>query len=151
MSYVLIVMGVAAVAGASASYKQSQNKKDAATYNAMIAEQQAVDATDQGERDAIQARREANQMIGAQRAAFSARGIDISDGTAADLIDQTDFFGQMDQTTARKNAAKRAWNIRAQKQGYQMEADSISPTTNAGLSLLGGATSVAGSYYGRKG
>lgn len=151
MSYVLIVLGVGAVVGASGVYKQSNEKKSVAEYNALIAEQQAVDATEQGEKDSQQARREANQMIGAQRAAFSARGVDISEGSAADLIDQTDFFGQMDQTTARKNAAKKAWNIRANKAGYQYEADNTNPSRNAGLSLLSSAGSVAGSYYGKKG
>lgn len=139
---------VSAGVGAYSAYSQGRTQKAVAANNANIAEMAAADAENRGETAAQAATQQARQVASAQRAAFSARGVDIGEGTASDVIAQTDFFGQADAATARTNGRKEAWNARAQKAGYQMEAASTNPGLNAGLSLLGGAGQVASQWYG---
>ncbi len=114
-----------------------------AESNAAAASDAAKSAIERGDKDAASARRNAGQVVGAQRAAFSARGIDISDGTAADLLDQTDFFGQSDAATIRTNARKEAYNYQARAAGLNAQASMESPFLSAGTSLLGSAGSVS--------
>ena len=87
---------------------------------------------------------------GQQRAGFSAKGVDIGEGSAADALDQTDFFSQIDQGVAKNNAQRAAWNTRAQKKGYEFQASSINPGAIAGATLLAGASDVAGKWYAYK-
>ena len=132
-----------AAVGAAGAYQQSRNTKKVAEYNAGVAELEAQDARRRGDQKADAVRRAAGQQTGAARAALSAKGLDISEGSAADMIDQIDFFGQVDAVTAKQNAAKEAWNLRARKAGYQFEADAQRPGLMAATSLLGSAGTVS--------
>lgn len=129
------------------AYTQAQTQKKVANRNAAIAEMQAQDAQKRGEKDAIAQRQKGNQLVGLQRAAFAAKGVDLNEGTAGAVIDDTNFFSLADQTTARNNAAKDSWNKRAQRDGYSMEADSINPGANAAAAGLAGAANVASKWY----
>lgn len=143
------VMAFSAITQAGAAKQQASYNQAIARNNQQIGEVQAADAVYRGEEEAQRYTRDARRTVGAQRAAFSARGIDTDVGTAADLIDQTDFFGQTDAATARQNAAKDAWALRARGAGYGAEAAANSPGRAGALSLLGSAGSVASSWYGR--
>lgn len=151
MSYAIIVMGVAAAAGAVGARNQAKANQQVAQNNAAIAEMQAQDAEIRGEKAAQQVRRNTSQMVGTQRAVMAARGLDLAEGTPADIIDQTDFFGQVDEQTTRNNAKKEAWNARAQKVGYNIEAAANNPNTAFTTSLLGSAGSVASAWSTRSG
>lgn len=144
-------MAASAVVSAIGARGQAQAARNAAQMNQNIAEVQAQDATMRGEQEAQAINRNARQTVGAQRAAYAARGVDLTYGTPADVIDQTDFFGQADATTVRNNAAKEAWGYRARGAGFAAEAANSSPNRAAGLSLLGSAGSVASSWYKQKG
>lgn len=132
-----------AALGGFTAYSQAASAKAAAKANAQQADMAAQDAIKRGDQQAADAQRNARQMVGAQRAAFSARGIDISDGTAASLIDQTDFFGQADAVTARNNARKEAYAYRARAAGFNAQADAESPLLSTAGSLLGSAGTVS--------
>ena len=129
------------------AYQQSVVAQKTAEANAKNAEIQAQDAQRRGEKDAIAIQQKGAAYKSAQRVNMAAKGLDLSYGTAADLQDQTDFFSQSDAATARTNAAKEAWSLRARKAGYQAEAMSNSPYMAAGGSLLGGAGQVADRWY----
>ena len=151
MSYMTIAMAITAVAaGASAygQYQQGQASQKIANNNAIVAEYQAQDAQQRGELEAQAARRQAQALEGAQRATMASRGLDISEGTPADILDQTNFFGQEDARISRMNAAKEAWALRARKAGFQGEATAARSAGNWGAtsSLLGGAASVSGQW-----
>lgn len=151
MSYYIVgTMIVSALVSANAQKNQAAANQAIADQNAAVAESQAQDAVKRGDQEASAAMRRARALAGAQRAGFSARGIDITDGTAADILDQTDFFGQIDAETARTNAKKEAWNLRARKRGYEIESSASNPNAAFSNSLLSSAGSVAGSWY-RKG
>lgn len=162
----LSTMGtLASVAGLAMSaygmYQQSKASKDMANYSAQVAENnakttelQAQDALKRGDEDAAAIRRNADMLKGSQRASMAAKGLDLAEGTAAELQDQTDFFALNDQATARHNAAKEAWAIRVQGNNYRNEATaqratakSIRPGLAATTSLLTGAGQVASRWY----
>lgn len=138
--------GSAVMAGAGA-YQQSQTAKATAENNARIGRIQAQDAIKRGDDEAAKDMRQVRQAVGAQRAAYSARGLDIASGTPADVILQTDFFGQVDAATARTNARKEAWGYENQSAAYQAEADSQNPMLAMTGSLLGSAGTVADRWY----
>jgi hypothetical protein len=141
--------GTAAVSAGTA-YQAARNQKAVASYNAQVAEQNAQDQIRQGDEESAKVRRQYAQVQGQQRAGFSAKGIDFADGSAADALDQADFFSQIDQSATKANAQRAAWNTRAQRNGYQFEAQSIKPGQIAGATLLAGASDVAGKWYGYK-
>lgn len=147
----LAASAASAAAGARAAYVQTSAARDTANYNAQLAETQAQDARARGDEEASRIRRQNNQLAGAQRAAFSAKGLDIGDGSVSDALDQTDFFSQVDQSTARQNAAKEAWNLRARKAGYEYEARAAKPGQAAAMTLLSSASSVASKWQQFKG
>lgn len=139
----LALNAASAATSVGAAYQGARDQKAIANYNAQVAEQNAQDAERQGDEEAAKVRRQYAQVAGQQRAGFAAKGIDFENGSAADALDQTDFFSQADQATAKTNAARAAWNIRAQKKGYEFQARSVNPGALAGATLLTSASSVA--------
>lgn len=148
MTWAVVAVAAAAAISAYTAYDAKKSAKDQANYNAQVAELEAQDAKRAGDEEAAKVRRQNAQLAGAQRAGFAAKGIDFSDGSAADALDQTDFFSQIDQTTAKQNAAKQAWNLRARKQGYQYEAAVQRPGFS---SLLAAGGTVASKWSTSKG
>lgn len=136
---------------AYSSYKTAQAAKDAANYNATVAEYAAQDAQARGEQEAMKARQQGDQLRSTQRVTMASRGLDLGAGTPQSLIDQTDYFAEVDQATIRNNAAKEAWSKRAQATGYRNEAGSINPMLAGTSTLLTGAGNVASQWYGRTG
>lgn len=139
----LALSAASAATSVGAAYQGARDQKAVANYNAQVAEQSAQDALRQGDEEAAKVRRQYAQVAGNQRAGFAANGIDIGAGSAFDALDQTDFFSQTDQATAKTNAQRTAWNARAQKRGYEMQASAIKPGLIAGATLLTSASSVA--------
>lgn len=150
MAYIAIGTSVAAGAvSAYGQYQQGKTQAEVARNNAQIAEYQAQDAKRRGDVQAQEIRRRASLLAGTQRATMAARGLDLSSGTPADILAQTDFFSQIDQNTARDNAAKEAWAKRAQKGSFLGEASAASAAGNMGAfsTLLGTAGSVSSKWY----
>lgn len=137
----------AAGVAATNTYQQAQTAKGVAKNNAAAAAAAAQSAEAQGNLNADAARRRGAAITGAERAGYSARGVDIGEGTAASVIDQSDFFSQVDQTTARNNAAKQAWADRAQQTNFSNEAGSYNPMMQGAGTLLSSAAPVAQKWY----
>lgn len=135
------------VFGAVSAYQQAEAQKQAAENNAMVAEWQAQNAQKRGDWEAAQIRRKAAAVKGTQRAEFGARGLDLTYGTPADIMDQTDFFSETDVATTRTNAANEAWAYRAQKANYQAQARSSNPWMAGAGALVSGAGKVADRWY----
>lgn len=147
-------IGASSALGAYSSYQQGQAAKQVARNNQIMAEYAAQDAVRRGEEDAIKVRQRADQIKGAQRANMAAKGLDLNVGTAGELQDQVDFFGQQDAATARDNAQRQAWSARASGNAQAAQGRFAEQQGNLGAfsSLLGGATQVAGKWmqYGGK-
>lgn len=129
--------------GAVGAYNQARTQKQVAENNAKTAEWQAQDAQARGEQDAMDIQRKAAALKSSQRVSMAAKGLDLGYGTAADIQDQTDFFGQVDAATARTNAGKEAWAKRAQRANFQTEAAASRPWLSAGSTLLASGGQVA--------
>lgn len=157
-----LVMSVAGMGlQAMNAYNQSENAKAAYEYqaavqrnNAMLAEWQAQDEIRRGQDEELAVRRRTAQLKGSQRASLAARGLDISDGSALNLLTDTDYMGEVDALTVRDNAAKKVYATRQQAAGFTAEAgmmkfraDSENPMMAAGTSLLSNAGAVADRWY----
>lgn len=141
-------LGLSAASGIT-SFIGSQNQASAmeqvARNNQVMAERAAADAQRRGEEDVQAVQRRAAQLRGTQRSVMAARGLDLSEGTPAELIDQTDFFAEQDAATARMNARREGWAIRADaaNQGYAAREEASRLRMSGAGSLLGSAASVA--------
>lgn len=151
----LVATAAAGTFSAVSAYQQGQVNKQIANNNAKMAEYAAQDAQRKGELDAQMVQRKASQLSGTQRSMMASRGLDISSGTPAELLDQTDFFGQTDANTARFNASQDAWAYKAEAQDLRSQGKwaARNANTQAFASLLGttGAVADKWSTYTRKG
>lgn len=140
-------------AGLSAygQYQGAQAAKDAANYNAKVAEMQAADARDRGVYEQEALGRKIGQMRGQQRANMAANGLDLTDGTPAALLDQTDYYGLEDQRTLANNINREAAGYGTRANLARAQADGYDPTMAASASLLTNAGTVADRWYKYRG
>lgn len=135
---------------AMSAIQQGRAAQATARNNAQMAEYAAQDAQKRGEEEAAAIQRKGAALKSSQRVSLAAKGLDLGYGTAADLQDQTDFFTQSDAATARTNAGREAWTLRAR--GSNEMAQGNAARSNANLSaagtLIGGAGKVASRWYG---
>lgn len=157
-------LGMQAAGGASAamgSYYSARSQQIAARGAAQIAElnaQQSELAAQQelarGNAAAASVSARAGQVKSAQRVALAANGVDLGQGTAAELLTSTDIAKEEDIDTITANAVRAAWGQRMQATDHRNDAiakrasaDSISPGMAAFTSLLGSSTQIASSWY----
>jgi hypothetical protein len=133
------------VMSANASRQQGAIAQQVANNNATIAGYQATDAQRRADDESMAIRRKASSLAGTQRATMAARGLDLTGGTPAQLLGETDFFGEQDQQTARYNGKVEAWSRRAQASNMQAEgaAAASAGRTQAFSTLLTTGGSVA--------
>lgn len=141
---------------AQAAKAEGEYAAQVANNNAKVATQQADYERQLGNIEEEKHRRNVRQMLGSQRAALAANGIDTASGTALDLQAETAQFGEEDALAIRANAARKAW-------GYEVEAGNYKAESRAAKArgknqsigtYLGTAANVASmgySYYGKKG
>lgn len=102
----------AGAAGQSAALRQ-QGKwaEETADFNARMMELQATDATRRGEAEAALAASRGRQVVGAQKAAYAASGVDVASGSALDVANDSEFQAQLDVQKIRQNAWRSAWGL----------------------------------------
>lgn len=124
----VIAATVAQVAGTAVqtigTYQQHKYEAKIHEANQRAENQRIVDAMERGERDARDAARQHAQLMGAQRAAMAANGIDVSFGSAADLMADSASLAQEEQTTVRENTRREimGYDINAANFGAQAKA-----------------------------
>ncbi len=128
-----------------------------AGINARIAESAAQSELQKGQRQIGALTLQAGQLKARQRATLAANGVDLGYGSAAEIQASTDLMKEIDMDTIQANAVRSAWGYRTEKANYQAQAimagaaaKGIRPVESAVSSLLGGAGSVANSWYGLK-
>ncbi len=143
------------------SYKKSSGEKTGyqlqaqiAKQNEAIAKSQAGDAIVRGQTTENNVRQKTAHLKSAQIADLAARGIDLSSGSALDILTSTDVMGERDALTARDNANREAWGhevaaVNASNNAEMLDwrAEQQSPGMDATATLLGGAGKVASSWY----
>ena len=79
---------------------------------------------------------------------LAARGIDLGVGTAAEILDSTDFFAQQDVNTTRFNASREAWSARAggELERYRGRMAARNANMQAAGTLLGTGGQVASKW-----
>jgi hypothetical protein len=158
----LQVAGMAAgVVGSFYSAKSQklalESQAQIAEINARIAELGAQSTLIQGQRQVGQISQRAGAVKSAQRASMAANGVDLGEGSAAEVLASTDILKEQDMQTAHSNALSAAWGYRTQGMNSTNEAatkratsGAINPGMQAASTLLGSAGSVAQSWYAMK-
>lgn len=169
-----VFMGAQVVGGAAQANAAQQEGRAQQRYYEYLAgqnEKQAQAAIQSGEdqtsliqdsaaTETSNLRRSQRQFVGSQKVALAANGVPLSSVTAEDLAHDTFKKEEMDAETIRYNADVKSWEaqtsarnqavaLRDQASGYRMAGANArrAGDTAAVTSLLGTATSVAGSWY----
>lgn len=155
-----IVMGVTTLAS---SYSQSEATRDQGRYQKMMNDINArnsdiagEDALQRGDKEAANYKKKVKGMVGSQRAEMAAQGIDINDGSALAIQEDTRSIGAMDALTIKNNAFREAMGFKTQSQSYSFQGDVAKSQSSraANNTLLAGGLQAAstsyGAYYGGK-
>lgn len=158
------LMLVGAFGQAAGSYFSARSTRiqldlqaDLARINARISETAAQGELLKGEREGQAVKMRTGQMKARQKVNMLANGITLDSGSAQDVLNSTDFMGEVDALTVESNAIRAAWGYRTQGANFMAQAGmssanaaSISPGGSAFSSLLGSAAYAAPTYYSMK-
>lgn len=158
----IAMMGLGAGMQASAYKASGESQQALANYNAELGQLKATDAIARGDINANKQQIVGKQVIGSQRAAFAASGVDITDpdSTAVNTFKDTAAMSALDAVTIRTNAAREAWGYRMQAQNDQalgqvakQEADNkaIGSYMSMGANVLYGKYGFGATTRGRSG
>lgn len=162
MAAAFATQGIASVGNAYAQSQalkaQGNFQKQAFETNSHLAELQAEDAIKRGDKEAGQIKAKARQMIGTQRAALAAQGIDVNSGSARDIQEDTAAMSELDALTIKNNAFREAWGYKVQALDFRARGQfaELSARTQSRSTLLTGGMQAIGyglqsGYYARGG
>lgn len=133
-AFMAVYGGYIAAAGAALSavsaINQGQQAKDAAKYNAQLANNNAIAAQQQAAANAAAQSRKSRIQIGAMRAGYGAAGVGM-EGSPMDVLEQSASMAELDRQNVLYGGAIRS-------QGYQ---------STAGLEMMRGDAAQTGSYF----
>lgn len=152
MAYALAGLALVSAYSQSEAIKLEGNyQKQIYQTNAQFADLQSKNAIQIGNQNAAAIQRKTKKIIGAQRAAAAAQGIEVNSGSPLALQAETDYLGELDAITAKNNAWQEALGYKAQSsnlmfQGNQAQAAAQHRARNTLLSggLQAGSFSLAG-------
>lgn len=148
---------------AKAQQAQYEYQAKVAEENARIAQNNAALERQQGIEEARLQRIKAAQAIGSQETAMAANGIDVTQGTALDVIEDTAAMGELDALQTRYNYERKALAYEAEGNNFKNQANlDIIAGQNAysagrinalasGLDGISKAGSVASRWFGFSG
>lgn len=139
-----------AVKQSAAQKAQGEYQKSMSEINAKLAETSAKDAIFRGDEAAKNIQGQTKQLIGSQRAALAAQGINIDSGSALDIQADTARQGEIDAITVKNNAWREAWGykVEALNSTYQGKFAQMGANAAAKNTLLTGGLQAAGYAYG---
>ncbi|MDQ6769843.1 MAG: hypothetical protein M3Z54_07645 [Gemmatimonadota bacterium] len=147
----LILGGLAAAKGVSdviGARQGAKGARDTANFQASQLDQQAQDALLIGDQAANRTAQATRALTSGQRVSQAASGVDVSSGSAADVISSDERLGAMDVLTIRNNAAREALGLKTQanlvRMGGQNQAQGY--RNQATGSLLSGAADLYDKY-----
>lgn len=125
------VAGIAGgVVGGVSSYQQGKAQQAQYNYqakvneeNAKIAQENANVQRQQGIEEARLQRMKAIKTIGSQQTAMAANGVDVTQGTAVDVIADTAAMGELDALQTQYNYEMKARSYEAQAGNFQNQAN----------------------------
>lgn len=104
--------------------QQANTAAAVAAQNAEAQDEAARDALEQGRQESDRRRRAAAALLGQQKVAMAANGVDLSSDTALDLLDDTKFLSEEDAFAIRENNLRNAKGFAQQAANYRAEAAS---------------------------
>lgn len=132
--------GISSLASYDSIKTDSKFESDQHLFNAGLADRAAKDAIRRGEKQVDDIRRRTKQLVGEQRAAFAAQGIDVGDGSAIDLQEDSNYWGAYDEMQTRNNAFLESYGMKMQALNLrsQAKATELSGDYKARLTLISG-------------
>lgn len=143
----LIVMAVAAVASAAATYASAKQQSETNKYNAKVYENEALTQKYAAKYEEKKHRERVRRFIGIQRAKYAASGIDISAGGSAQMvISDTAGQGEMDALAIRYGGDVAAIGARnkATLQKFLGKSTMAAGYLETGATLLSSASNMYG-------
>lgn len=150
---------VSGVQQANAAKAQMNYQADVNKRNAKIAQANADMKRQEGIEESRLQKIRNLQKVGAQQAAMAANGIDVSSGTALDVVEDTAAMGELDALTTRYNAETQAQTYERQANNLTNQANmdiisgqnayksGITGAIGSGFKGLGDTASVASRWY----
>ena len=150
---------VSSVQQGKAAQAQMNYQAEINRRNAAKAQANADDKRQEGIEESRMQRLKTLQKVGAQQAALAANGVDVSEGTALDIIEDTAAMGELDALTTRYNYEKQALAFESQADNFNNQSNLdvfagqnaySSGITNAvanGVNGLGNIASVSSKWY----
>lgn len=108
---------------AKSAEAESQYQAEVFGRNAALAEDQAEDALARGRESEMALRRKARSGAGSQRASFAAQGLDISGGSAQDVMRNDMAMSELDALTIKNNAQRESLGFRQQAEFDRRDAE----------------------------
>lgn len=121
--------GIGAIASFGSAWGAAAEQEANATFqaammdiNSEVAKFQADDAIIMGNRAASEHLQKVRGVIGAQKAAMAAQGIEVNDNSALEVLEDTARSGAIDALIIRNNARREAWGFRVSSSQYASQA-----------------------------
>lgn len=146
MSYAAPIAGISAGLGSVNSLISGSNSAKQSSANAKAMDQYAGNLALQTGSQVSQIRNQGAQTMGEQSASFADNGTGTGGSNAA-IQRSTAIDTEMDAANANYSGQIQVANAQNQASALRAQAKSQKPGV---MSLLGGAASTAGSYYGTK-
>ena len=137
--------------------KQGRLQQQIADMNAKYADYDAYEAEKYGYTEIARYQTMVDSTVSDQKVAMAAQGVDVSDGTAAELIAETRFTGFLNALDMENAARSKALGIKMQAAnyrlgGYMEQVQNRIDSNSAMMSgILGAAKTGAGALSGYKG
>lgn len=144
-----------------ASYDKSSGEQMGYEYqsqvaknNAKLLEWQAADALERGTASVQTLQLKKAQLRGRQESVFASRNVALDEGSALNILADTEFLGARDEAIASDNAKKEAYALRLKASNYADDAgflaaraDAQNPVMDAAGTALTSLGRVATSWY----
>lgn len=148
---------VSMVAGVAGTLMSGMAQSQAASYqaavarnNQIIANQNATLETQKGEVTAENNDLKTRAMVGSQKAAQAANGVDVDSGSPLDVRSSSEQLGRLDALTIINNSQAKAYNYKAQGVNFQAEAqlDDMKASNYMTSSIIGAVGGFANKWAG---
>lgn len=144
-----IMQGQASARAAEYQAQVARNNAAIARANAITSENNAKTTEAAGAARADQEAMQTREMIGKQKAAAAASGLDIASGTPVDITSSTAGLGLLSQLNIRDETNRRAAALRQQGAGYSSQASNFDTNASAAddaadSAMTGGILRAAG-------
>jgi hypothetical protein len=137
-----LIGGVGQLEQGKATEQADKQQAQIATMNANLANQKAKDDIQTGQQQEQQKRLQTAQLMGKQRAAMAANGVDLSFGSPLDTLVDTAKMGEVDALNIRTNAYRASYEDQVQGANY---------TANAAIDKEKGENALDAGYLGAMG